>query len=197
MVLRLFINPPWSPGGCEEAGKGGNHRNRPGFNITANSHPLVRSSQTVHTRDPPIRCERCLLPGRFLEGPLSNSSFTDRTPDSPCTETNEEDERTLMDVFISFLVTPMSTIVGNLKECRLQKLKADGWPKAFLNRHVGPKSSATCSFLLLNDIVILLVVIVSATTEGGAKVCKQPRPSFHAPRHRPPSPTMLRLSGDR
>ena len=41
----------------------------------------------------------------------------------------------------------MSTIVGNLKECRLQKLKADGWPKAFLNRHVGPTFSATCSFL--------------------------------------------------
>ena len=54
----FFINQPWSPGGCEEGGKGGNHRTRPGFNITASSYPLLRSSQTVHARDPAIRYER-------------------------------------------------------------------------------------------------------------------------------------------
>ena len=76
MALRLFINPPWSPGGCEEGGKGGNHRNRPGFNITANSHPLVRSSQTVHTRDPPnmyISVSECVIVDTYDNGAACRS----------------------------------------------------------------------------------------------------------------------------
>ena len=108
ITLRLwpygFCYPALKPGGVRGR-RQGNHRNRPGFNITANSHPLLRSSQTVHTRDPAIRCERCLLPGRFLEGSLSIQVLLTGPRIPPALKRT----RRMMDVFISFF--------GDTSEC--------------------------------------------------------------------------------